>query len=154
MANTYTQLYIHLVFAVKYRMGLITDKWKQQLYEYIVALAKNRKHRIYAINGMSDHIHILVSMSPAQSLSDFVQEIKRASSMWINDNRFVPGKFEWQEGYGAFSYGQSQIGVVVNYIKNQEEHHKKHTFKDEYKAFLKAFNISFDEHYIFNDPID
>ena len=106
---------------------------------------------MYAINGMPDHIHILVSINPVQSISDMVGEIKRASSKWINENHFVRGKFEWQDGYGAFSYSKSQVDDVVRYIQNQETHHHKRTFREEYLEFLKLFDITFDEKYIFKE---
>ena len=151
MANTYTQLYVHLVFAVKYRIGIIMPEWKNRLFQYITALLDKRGHRMYAINGMPDHIHILVSINPVQSISDMVGEIKRASSKWINENHFVRGKFEWQDGYGAFSYSKSQVDDVVRYIQNQETHHHKRTFREEYLEFLKLFDITFDEKYIFKE---
>ena len=152
MANTYTQLYIHLVFAVKNRLGLIMPEWKEKLYQYIAVMLEKRGHRLYAINGMQDHVHIFVSISPNQSISEMVGEIKRGTSLWINQNRFVLGHFEWQSGYGAFSYAKSQINNVVQYINNQENHHRKQTFRDEYMEFLKLFDISFDEQYIFKEP--
>ena len=154
MANTYSQIYIHLVFAVKYRDAAIDKSWRQRLYEYIIGVINARGHKVYAIGGIYDHIHILVSMSPKQSISELVMEIKRASTLWIKENGFVKTRFAWQEGFGAFSYGQSQISNVVNYINRQEEHHGKHTFLDEYKALLEIFNMEYDERYLFQDPMD
>lgn len=149
MANTYTQLYIHLVFAVKFREQLISNSWKHELYKYICGIATNNKHKIYAINGMPDHIHILISAKPHISLSELVKDIKSSSSRWINEKGFVKGKFLWQEGFGAFSYSQSNLAHVIRYIENQEVHHEKKTFKEEYKSILEAFKVSYDEKYIF-----
>ena len=149
MANTYSQIFIHLVSAVKYRDGVISASWRQRLHQYMVAMVQKRGHKVYAIGGMSDHVHLLVSMSPNQSVSELVLELKRASSVWINEQRLVVGKFAWQEGYGAFSYGKSQIDGVVNYIKHQEEHHRKKTFKEEYMEFLEIFGVQYDDRYVF-----
>jgi putative transposase len=153
MADTYTQIYIHIVFPVKYREKTINGIWKDELYKYITGIVQNNKHKMISINGMSDHIHIFIGSRPRQSLSDLVQKIKRDSSKWINDNKLVRGRFEWQEGFGAFSYGKSQIKDVIHYIENQEMHHKNKTFREEYIQFLKAFDIDFEEKYIFVDPI-
>lgn len=150
MANTYNQIYIHLVFAVKYRDGVIDKSWRNKLYQYIIGLINNRGHKVYAIGGMSDHIHILVSLSPKQSISELVQEVKRASTLWIKEKKYVRGHFAWQEGFGAFSYGKSQIESVANYIQNQEVHHAKHTFREEYISFLQLFGIDYEEKYIFH----
>ena len=151
MANTYSQLFIHLVFAVKYRAAAIDKPWRQELYQYIIGLINNRGHKVYAIGGVSDHIHILVSINPSQSISDLVQNVKRASTLWIKEKGFVKSNFAWQEGFGAFSYGKSQVDNVVKYIQNQENHHSKQTFKDEYISFLKLFGIEYDEKYVFHD---
>ena len=151
MANTYSQLFIHLVFAVKYRAAVIDKSWKQELYQYIIGLINNRGHKVYAIGGVSDHIHILVSLNPSQSISDLVQNVKRASTLWIKEKGFVKSNFAWQEGFGAFSYGKSQVDNVVKYIQNQETHHSKQTFNDEYISFLKLFGIEYDEKYVFHD---
>ena len=151
MANTYNQLFIHLVFAVKYRAAIIDKSWKQELYQYIIGMINNRGHKVYAIGGVSDHIHILVSLNPSQSISDLVQNVKRASTLWIKEQGFVKTNFAWQEGFGAFSYGKSQVDSVVKYIQNQETHHSKQTFKDEYISFLKLFGIEYDERYVFRD---
>lgn len=151
MANTYNQIYIHLVFAVKYRDAVIDKSWRQELYQYMIGLIENRKHKVYAIGGTSDHIHILVSLSPKQAISELVLEIKRASSLWIKEKQFVRCQFAWQEGFGAFSYGKSQVDHVVKYIQNQEVHHAKRSFKDEYISFLKLFGIEYDEKYVFRE---
>lgn len=153
MANTYTQLYIQIIFAVKYREGLIASGWKNELYQYITGIVRNNKHKLISINGVPDHIHILIGLQPTQSLSDLIQDIKASSSKWINDKNFIKGVFEWQLGYGAFSYGRSQIKIVAAYIENQEKHHAKKTFQEEYIEFLKMFEIDYDEKYIFKELI-
>ncbi|RJQ59740.1 MAG: IS200/IS605 family transposase [Stygiobacter sp.] len=151
MANTYTQLYVQVVFVVKNRQSLIQEEWKQELYKYISGIIKNNEHKLLAINGVGDHVHILIGMKPSQSLADLMQDIKGSSSKWINDKNYVHGKFEWQAGYGAFTYSHSQISRVIKYIQNQEVHHKTSTFKEEYVSFLKAFEISYNENYLFSD---
>lgn len=153
MPNTYTQVYVQMVFAVQGRISLIHNDWKDDFYAYIIGLIENRHHKVLAIGGMSDHIHIFVSMQPNQSLSNLVQEVKRASSLWVNEKHFVRGNFVWQEGYGAFSYSKSQIDNVVQFIHNQEQHHHKRTFLEEYELFLKNFGIQYDVKYIFK-PIE
>ncbi|MCI4444002.1 MAG: IS200/IS605 family transposase [Lentimicrobium sp.] len=153
MANTYTQIHVQFVFAVKYRNGLIQPSIKAELYQYISGILKPHNHKLLAINGMPDHIHIFIGMRPTQSISDLMQDIKGNSSKWINEKNFLKIKFEWQEGYGAFSYSKSHVNNVIDYIKNQEEHHKKESFRDEYLKFLKAFEIEYDERYIFKDLI-
>jgi putative transposase len=153
MANTYTQIHIHFVFAVKFRYGIIQSKWKEDLYKYIAGIIQNNNHKLLAINGMPDHIHILIGLRPAQSVSDLMKDIKQSSSKWINDNKLTNIRFEWQEGYGAFSYSKSQIIQVVNYIQNQELHHIKKTFKEEYLDFLEKFEIDYDEKFIFKELI-
>jgi putative transposase len=153
MSNTYTKIHIQFVFAVKYRAALIESNWRSALYKYMTGIVQNNKHKLLVVNGMPDHIHMLVGLRPIQSISDLMQDIKGNSSKWINDNSYTNGRFEWQEGYGAFSYGVSQINDVIDYIKNQEEHHKKRTFIEEYREFLKKFEIEFDERYIFKEPI-
>ncbi len=153
MANTYTQIYIHYVFAVQNRIGLIQNQWRDELYKYITGIVRNKGHKLLIIGGVSDHIHVLVSMSPKQSPSDLMADIKRSSSLWINENRLVMGKFSWQEGFGAFSYGKSQIPNIAHYIEMQEQHHTKRTFMDEYIEFLKLFEVEYDERYIFK-PVE
>ena len=149
MSNTYTQIHIHLVFAVKYRDGLIDKSWKEELHKYVNAIITENTHKLLIINAMPDHVHLLIGLRPKQALSDLVREIKSNSSKWINEKKFSKHKFEWQEGFGAFSYGKSDLQKIINYIKNQEEHHKKVTFLEEYKEFLLAFEVDFDEQYIF-----
>jgi REP element-mobilizing transposase RayT len=153
MANTYTQIHLQLVFAVKYRAASIQISWKDELYKYITAIVQNTGHKLLIINGMPDHVHILIGLRPAQSISDLMKHIKGDSSTWINQKNFVRGKFAWQEGYGAFSYSKDQIPRVINYIKNQEQHHRKTPFVQEYKALLCEFGIDFSENYIFVEPL-
>ena len=152
MANTYTQIHIHAVFAVQNQISLIQKEWQDELYKYITGIVTNNGHKLLQIGGMPDHVHVLFGMRPTQSLSDLIQDIKGSSSLWINQKRFVRGKFSWQEGYGAFSYGKSQVDSVVKYIQQQEKHHKKRNFAEEYLELLKLFGIEFDERYILKNP--
>ncbi len=149
MPGTYSQIYIQIVFAVKGRESLIANNWKTELHKYIAGIIKGKGHKPIIINGMPDHIHVFVGLKPAMALSGLVRDIKNNSSNFVNDHRYVKGKFAWQEGYGAFSYSHSQIGRVYDYILNQELHHQKKTFKQEYNSFLKKFEINFDEKYLF-----
>lgn len=149
MANTYTQIYIQIVFAVSGRLSLIRAESKEEIYKYITGIVRNDKHKLIAINGMSDHIHILIGLNPSMSLSDLVRDIKSNSTNFINRKRLARGKFMWQEGYGAFSYGRSQLDAVVRYIQNQEKHHSRRSFRNEYLALLRKFEIEFDNRYVF-----
>src|ERR1035437_3069359 len=149
MANTYTKIHLQFVFVVKFREGLVHPSWKNELYKYITGIVQNHNHKMLCINGMPDHIHLLIGMRPTQSISDLMQDVKGDSSKWINKNGHTKGKFEWQEGYGAFSYAPSQLKNVIDYINNQEEHHRKKTFIEEYTDFLNEFQVDFDERYIF-----
>ena len=152
MANTYTQIHLQLVFAVKYRAALIEKSWEDELYQYISGIIREQQHKLLIINGVADHIHILIGFKPHQALSALMQDIKGSSSKWINERDLSRKKFSWQEGYGAFSYSNSHLNNVINYIKNQEEHHHKISFIDEYKTFLKEYEIDFDERYILKEP--
>ncbi len=149
MANTYTQIHIHAIFAVKKRTGLIQKEWRDELYKYITGIIQLYNHKLLAINGMPDHLHVFFGMRPIQSLSDLMQDIKGNSSKWVNEKKFIKDKFEWQEGYGAFSYSKSQASRVIAYVQNQEIHHRKITILDEYCEFLKKFEVKYDEKYIF-----
>src|SRR5690606_5197184 len=149
MANTYTQIYLQIVFSVKGRENLIQKKWKEELYKYICGIVNGKEQKVYAIGGVGDHIHILVSIKPNIALSDLIRDIKANSSKWINEKGFVLGKFQWQEGFGAFSYAQSQLDAVIAYINNQEQHHLVKTFKDEYLELLQKFNVEYNEKYLF-----
>jgi len=149
MANTYTQIHIQSIFAVKNRSSLIQTEWKDELHKYITGIIQQHDHKLLAINGMPDHLHVFFGMRPTQSLSDLMQDIKGSSSKWINERGFVRGRFEWQAGYGAFSYSKSQVPNVISYIENQEIHHQKKTFLKEYEEFLKNFEVDYDERYLF-----
>jgi putative transposase len=150
LPGTFSQIYIQVVFAVKGRENLISKEWKEDLHKYIAGIIKGKGQKSIIVNGMPDHIHAFIGLRPAMSISDLVRDIKNNSSNFINDNKFVKGKFSWQEGYGAFSYSHSHIENVYQYILNQEEHHKKKTFKDEYIDFLTKFNVDYDEKYLFD----
>ena len=152
MANTYTQIHIHTVFAVRNRVSLIQEQWRDELYMYITGIITNNGHKLLQIGGMPDHVHVLFGMKPTQTLSDLMQDIKGNSSLWINKKQLVRGKFSWQEGYGAFSYGKSQIDRVAKYIQQQEKHHKKRNFEEEYLELLKLFGIEFDVKYVLKNP--
>ena len=149
MPNTYSQIYIQIVFAVKGRQNLIAKQNREELHKYITGIVRNREQKMLSIFCMPDHTHILVGLTPSISISDLVRDIKTGSSKYISDCGWVNGKFNWQEGFGAFSYSRSQIDNVIKYILNQEEHHKKTTFREEYLDFLKKFEIEYDEKYLF-----
>ena len=148
--GVFTQLYTHLVFAVKYRECLLNKDIRDEVFSYIGGIIINRKSKPIKINGVSDHIHILIGLNPDDKISDLVGNIKKDSSAFINEREWLHGKFHWQDGYGAFSYGKSQLDDIYNYIVNQENHHAKRTFHDEYIALLKKFEIEFDEKYLFD----
>lgn len=152
MANTYHQIHIQAIFAVKKSTGLIQKEWKDELYKYITGVIQMNDHKLLAINGMPDHLHVFFGMRPTQSLSDLMRDVKGGSSKWINEKKFIKAKFEWQEGFGAFSYSKSQASRVITYVQNQEIHHRKITFLDEYKKFLEKFEVNYDERYIFKEP--
>ena len=149
MANTFSQIYIQTVFAVSNRMSLIEPAFKEDLYKYITGIVKNQKQKLISINGMSDHAHILIGLRPSMALADLVREIKADSSNFINQNKWVHGRFSWQEGYGAFSYGHSQLDTIIRYIQNQEKQHARRSFRTEYLTLLRKFDIAFEEKYVF-----
>ncbi len=151
MPNTYTQIHLHLIFAVQNRISSIEKTWKDRLYKYITGIIQQHNHKLIVINGMPDHIHIVIGLRPTQSLSDLMKNIKGYSSKWINDEKLVKGKFQWQEGYAAFSYNRSQLPKLIEYVKEKEIHQRKRTFTEEYKEFLAAFEIEYDERYIFKE---
>ena len=153
MSNTYTQIHIQCIFAVKYRRSLIAKPWKDRLHKYITGILQNHKHKMISINSMPDHLHMFFGMRPHQSLSDLMQIIKGDSSEWINAEKLAASSFRWQEGYGAFSYAKSSLKRVAAYIENQEAHHRKTTFLDEYQQFLRKFEIDYDEKYVFQPLI-
>jgi len=149
MPNTYSQLYIQIVFAVKGRRCLIHRDWEDRLYQYIIGIVRNKKQKLIAINGMEDHIHIFIGLQPDCCLSDLVREIKKVSNEFINSNKLSESKFYWQEGFGAFSYSRSHISNVANYIANQKEHHRKKSFREEYIEILEKFDVEYNERYLF-----
>jgi putative transposase len=149
MANTYSQIYIQIVFTVKGRQNLIKRQNREELHKYMTGIVTNRGQKLISVFAMPDHVHLLVGLKPNQSIADLVRDIKAGSSKFISDNRWVKGKFSWQEGYGAFSYSKSQIDRVIKYISNQEAHHKKKTFQEEYLEFLDRFGIEYDRKYLF-----
>ena len=149
MANTYTQINIHVVFSVKGRENILTNKFRIELFKYIYGVLNNNQQYPLAVNGYKDHVHIFFEIQPTKSLSEIVRIVKANSSKWINENKFVLGKFSWQEGYGGFSYSRSQRNNVIQYIMKQEEHHSKKTFREEYMELLKLFEIDFKEEYVF-----
>jgi putative transposase len=151
MANTYTQIYIHVVFAVQGRQNLIGPEHKDELQKYITGIVSGKDQKLIAINNMPDHFHLLIGLKPTMALSELVGEIKSSSSGFINKRRWFPGKFQWQEGFGAFSYSHSQLTTVIRYIQNQEKHHARKTFREEYLEMLQRFQVSYDERYIFRD---
>ena len=149
MANTYSQIYIHIVFAVKGRQNLIRAEIREELHKYITGIITNRDQKLLSIFCMPDHTHLLIGLKPSISISDLVRDIKAGSSKFINDNKLIKGKFSWQEGFGVFSYSLSQIDTVIKYIQNQEKHHNKKSFKEEYIDFLEKFAVEYDEKYLF-----
>lgn len=149
MANTYSQIHLHFIFAVRHRVALISPTWKEDLHRYITGIVQCNGHKMLQINSMADHIHMLIGMRPQQAISALVQNIKTESSKWVKANQHIP--FAWQEGFGVFSYAKSQVPTVIRYIQNQETHHQKQTFLEEYRAFLDAFEVEWQEPYIFRE---
>ena len=149
MANTYTQIYIHVVFAVQHRDRVLPRSKKDDLHRYITGIVENRGCKMIVINSVPDHVHVLIGYNPKYALSDIVRDIKAASSKMINENGWMQGKFEWQDGYGAFSYSRSQLDTIIRYIQDQERHHSVKSFVEEYVGILEAFGIDYDPRYIF-----
>ncbi|MEI6881687.1 MAG: IS200/IS605 family transposase [Bacteroidota bacterium] len=150
MSSTYSQIYIQVVFAVKGRENLIQKTWKDELFKYISGIITSKNHKAIIVNGVSDHVHCFIGLKPNMAISDLVRDIKNNSSKFINEKKFIQGKFQWQEGYGVFSYAHSQIENVYNYILSQESHHQKKTFKKEYIEFLNEFEIDYKQEYLFD----
>jgi len=150
MGNTFSHIYIHTVFAVKNPNALISPVWEVELFKYISGIARNKRQKVLAINGTSNHIHFLIEMTPTISVTDLVTEIQDASTKFVRERNFTSGNFEWQEGYGVFSCGQSNLFEVIQNIRNQKEHHKKQSFKEEYIGLLKAFEIEYQEEFLFD----
>ena len=153
MANTYTQIYIQVVFAVQGRQNLVLPERKEELHKYITGIITRQEQKLLAIHCMPDHTHILIGLKPSMALSDLVREIKTGVTNHINENRWVAGRFAWQEGFGAFSYSHSQLTDVIQYIQNQEQHHTKKSFREEYLEFLEKFKVAYDDRYLFQ-PIE
>jgi len=149
MAGTFSQIYIQYVFSVKGRDNLLHKPWRDEVFKYIAGIIAGKNQKPIIVNGFSDHVHIFVGLKPTMTISDLVRDIKNNSSNFINEQKFLRGKFSWQEGYGVFSYAHSQIGNVYKYIENQEIHHKKKTFREEYIEFLRKFEIEYNEKYLF-----
>lgn len=149
MAGTYSQIYIHIVFAVKGRENLLDTNWREEVFRYISGIIKEKGHKPIIINGHADHVHCFIGLKPSMAISDLVRDIKNNSSKFINDKKYLKGKFNWQEGYGVFSYSHSQIKRVYDYILNQENHHRKKTFKEEYLELLKKFEVEHKPDYLF-----
>jgi len=150
MSGTFTQIYIHAIFAVKGRENLLQKPWREEVFKYMSGIIKNKNQKPIIINGVSDHVHLLIGLRPTMCLSDLIRDIKNNSSKFINEQKYIRTKFYWQEGYGAFSYSHTQLQNVYDYILNQEEHHRKKTFREEYFDFLKKHEIQYDEKYLFD----
>jgi REP element-mobilizing transposase RayT len=150
MANTYSQMYVQIVFAVQGRENIIPQKNKEELHKYITGIIKNRGQKLLAVNCMPNHTHILIGFKPSICISDLVRDIKTATSLFIKEKRWIKGMFYWQEGFGSFTYSHSQLTDVIHYINNQEEHHKRKSFKEEYLELLKKFDIDYDDKYLFD----
>ena len=150
MANTYSQIYIQLVFVVKRRENLIPKEHREELHKFISGIVANQEQKLLAIFCMPDHAHILVSIKPSIAISDLARDVRAGSSGFINKQKWMSNKFQWQEGFGAFSYSQSAVNNVIQYILNQEEHHRKKSFKEEYHSFLKKFEVDFEDQYLFD----
>ncbi len=148
MTSTFSQIYIHVVFSVKNRQKLIDPMWEEELYKYMTGVIRNKDQKLLAINGMADHIHILIGMKPSCCLSDLIREVKKTSNEYINTNKLTKAKFEWQRGYGAFSYSQSALNGIITYIENQKEHYKIKTFMKEYKDILDKFDVGYKDEYL------
>ncbi|HSK14510.1 MAG TPA: IS200/IS605 family transposase [Phnomibacter sp.] len=150
MAGTFSQIYIHYVFAVKGRANLLDKKWRQEVFKYMNGIIKGKEQKPIIVNGVGDHVHVLVGIKPSISIADLIRDIKNNSSRFINEQKWLKGKFEWQEGYGAFSVSPAQLDVLYNYILNQEMHHEKRSFREEYHQFLNEYQISFEERFLFD----
>ena len=149
MSNTYTQIHIQAIFAVKFREALIHPVWQERMHQFMTGILQNHGHKMIAINSMPDHLHLFFGLRPTQALSDLIRIVKGESSEWINKNKFTSTPFRWQEGYSAFSYSHSDIPKVATYIEQQQAHHATRTFLDEYEEFLKKFQVEYDQQYIY-----
>jgi putative transposase len=149
MANTYTQIYIHIVFAVQGRHSCIPKPHRETVFKYITGIVKNREQKLISVNGPADHVHVLIGVTPTIAISDIVRDIKAGSSGFINENRWMRGRFQWQEGFGAFSHSHAELDRIAHYIQNQEEHHRKRTFREEYVELLREFSVEYDDRFLF-----
>jgi len=149
MPGTFTQIYIHVIFAVKGRQNLLQKPWREEVFKYIAGIIKNKNQKPIIVNGVSDHVHLLIGLKPIMCLSDLIRDVKNNTTNFINEQKYIRGKFSWQEGYGAFSYSHSQLYNIYNYILNQEAHHRVKSFKEEYLNLLKEFEIKYEEKYLF-----
>ena len=149
MAGTYSQLYIQVVFAVKGRNNLLQKPWRDEVFKYMSGIIKGKNQKAIIVNGVEDHVHLFIGLKPSMCLSDLVRDVKNNTTNFVKDKKLVKGAFAWQEGFGAFSYSQSHIDNVYQYILNQEEHHRKKSFREEYLEFLEKFEIEYDERYLF-----
>lgn len=152
MANTYSNLLVQTVFAVKYRNAMIQDDWKNELFAVIGNLINETECKVIIVNGVADHVHCLFGLRPKHSISSVMQSVKAKSSKWLNETGYLRSRFEWQDGFGAFSYSNGQMHRVYNYIKNQEAHHRKTTFWKEYESMLRKYHIDYDQKYLFKLP--
>ena len=150
MANAYRKVNLQIVFAVKYRQGLLHKSWRSEVFQYITGIINQRNHFSLAVNGVEDHIHIFLDYNCRELIEDLVREIKKASTSFINKNNFCPVNFQWQSGYGVFSHGYREKGIIIEYIRNQEEHHRKKKFREEYMKLLNSYEIDFKDEYVFN----
>ncbi|NJW52059.1 IS200/IS605 family transposase [Salinimicrobium oceani] len=151
MADTYSKIYLHIIFAVKGRQNLISTKWEAELFSFITGIIKNKGQKLIRINGVADHVHLLVGIKPDIALSDLVRDIKSNSSRFINEKSWINGRFEWQQGFGAFSLSHSHLSSAINYIEHQKEHHKKNSFREEYEKFLKLYEVEYKPQYLFDE---
>ena len=150
MAGTFHQIHLQIIFAVRGRANLLQKQWRQEVFKYMAGIIKKKDQKPIIINGVSDHVHLFVGLKPVMSVSDLVRDVKNNSSNFINDHGWLPNKFSWQEGFGVFSYGHSQIDRIYNYVLNQEQNHRKTTFKEEYEAYLEKFEIEHEDRYLFD----
>jgi len=150
MPGTFTQLYVQCIFAVKGRQKLLNKTWREDVFKYMAGILTNKGQKPIIINGVEDHVHLLIGLTSSVSISELIRDVKNNSSQFINNHNWVRGKFYWQEGYGAFTYSHSQLDMIYNYVKNQEEHHKVKSFKEKYLAFLNKFNVTYEEKYVFD----
>jgi REP element-mobilizing transposase RayT len=152
MSNTYTNVRIHFVFAVKFRRTMLHRSWRDELFMYMTGIVQRNNHKLIAINGIEDHVHILIGLNSHQSIAELMQHVKADSSKWINERKLTPGRFRWQEGYGAFSHSQDNIPKVIEYIQKQEENHARKSFQKEYRQMLERFEVEYNDRYVFHDP--